>query len=183
MKYDRGTVALIQASEKKPKTGKMFGPYPLLQVDPGTRALLEARLRRWPKRAYVVVGQDGSFWDKLKGALGEATTAVENSPGVEALHFLAHPSEWPGELSKSVTNLWSENVQVPFVRPNLNIPFVGPGGAPAPLPAIKNPIPTIIKEKAKESAVTVAKNMWPYAFGAALLGVGYLAMTRKASPV
>jgi len=48
------------------RTGASFGPYPLLHVDTGTRALLEAGLRRWPWRANVVVGHrpvdaSGSF--------------------------------------------------------------------------------------------------------------------------
>jgi hypothetical protein len=39
------------------RTGSNLGRYPLLYVDTGTRALLEARLRRWPMRnVEVIVG-------------------------------------------------------------------------------------------------------------------------------
>jgi len=178
------------------RTGANLGRFPLLYVDTGTRALLEARLRRWPMRnVEVIVGTkpvDASglsladLSEKAKGIWAQGSEAWEHSIPGELVHTALHPSEWPSDIARQATNLWSETLNLPFIKPDTQLPFLGPKGAPGPVGPIRNPIPPVlkqvaepIKQQALESAKTVAKNLWPWALGATVLGLGYLAVTHR----
>jgi hypothetical protein len=156
--------------------------YGIVRVTPQTSAtqvLIDAHLGGYSP-GYVVTGEELSFWQKVKDAL---VTTSKTLPG-QVAHEVMHPSEWPSDIARQASNLWRKDLRLPFFGPETVVPL--PSGGVGPLGPVTNPIPEYVTKpalaQAASSASEAAKNIWPWAVGAGILGALWLAMAMKASP-